>query len=174
MGSIPSSRENRVFLSKDQTRLTHTGMGARGNATLNNPPVGCAHGHADPLYFLKLKYFFIKVFWGGILFLQAWVCLLSFFPLWNDFTCFPFSFLNFNGPESMILPEFEHSEKKTVQDLPLLKASGEYILQALLPHPRGFTQGGCVVPAKASRCTHKLPAMSFTSSGLWVDSILIL
>lgn len=44
---------------------------------------------SNRLLFLKAQEHFHEGFWGGILFLQEWACLLSFFL---------FSFLSFNGP----------------------------------------------------------------------------
>lgn len=37
------------------------------------------HQHSNPPLFFKAKNIFIKAFWDGFLFLQEWVCLLSFF-----------------------------------------------------------------------------------------------
>lgn len=69
------------------------------------------HRHANPLLVFKAQIHFHKGFWGRVLFLQEWVCLLSFF-LFEKISFAPlFSFLNVNGPESRILPEFELLDK---------------------------------------------------------------
>lgn len=125
----------------------------RTGATSNSHSMAGAHWHSKPLLFFKLQYIFIKVLGGRILFLQEWVCLLSFFLFETISFVPPFSFLNFNGPESGSLPEFEHS----------LKSQRRVHFLGLSPTPPLLGPGRlCGANQGLVRSVHMLPVSSFT------------
>ena len=95
----------------------------RTGATSNSHSMAGAHWHSKPLLFFKLQYIFIKVLGAGFYFCKSG-CVCCLFFLFETISFVPpFSFLNFNGPESGSLPEFEHSENLNI----LSKASAGYI-----------------------------------------------
>lgn len=114
MGSLPSSTTEPNWTVSLQAPKAHHAHrhGASENVTLLVIAWPGPQRHANPLLVFKLKYISIKAFWGRVLFFQEWVCLLSFSLFETISFVPPFSFLNVNGPESRILPEFEYSDKK--------------------------------------------------------------
>lgn len=140
MGSLPSARREQKRFPPRTRQGSHTQAWSQWGC--HPSPSSRDLRPSDrptPFWFLKPKCISIRALWGRVLFLQEWVCLLSFF-LFETISFVPLFFPSWilMGPRVGFCQTLNIQTKNRSKIFLSRKPAGS-ISQAFLPHPLGIS-----------------------------------